>query len=318
MEINQHILERYFAGTASAEEQAQVELYLQQTSTPGLDHFLLQTWHKANPETPVVPIHNKQPKKAWFYGAAAAAVTAIVGMFAWHAQKELPQQPLAQAFDTLYNAQPNVKTVIMPDGSKVWLNRHATLVYATNYNEQKRELWLQGEAYFEVAQNSQLPFKVHAGGVITTALGTSFNIATGNKADGSVQISLLSGKVGISLMDSSSHNYLRVLAPGEMLSFKQGSLLAHATQFNEEEVMDWKNGKLLFEKNTLADVLAKLQGRYGVNIQLNDESLIHRKVSGKFSSSVSLEHVLKSLQFVHQFNYQRTTNGTYIITSIKK
>lgn len=311
------LLEKYFKGTCTAEEAAAVENYLSQESTPELDAYLMGTWQQAAQEaeaattlTPA-PVVKKIGKlyNSWYSAAAVILVIISAGAWLWQSQRDhrLPKIAAVQR-DTIYNAGSNMRLVSMPDGSRIWLNAHALLVYPSNYNDTTRELWLKGEAYFEVAKDDKRPFSVHAGELVTTALGTAFNIATNNKADGSIAVSLVTGKVAVSTTD-----FAYVLAPGEMLVYKKGAPPVPIARFNMQEVLDWKNGKLIFENTTLEDAFAKLQSRYNCKIVLENEQLAKRKVTGSFNANETLEQILTTLQYVHDFSYVRTGNKTYVI-----
>jgi len=317
MHVDKLLLEKYFKGHCTAREAAAVEAYLLQEATPEMDAYLLETWEQSAP-APVTPIPAAGPAavkplyRRW-YSVAAAVLLLIAGAGAWwwQWQQAIMPQALAQQWDTIYNNSRNIRLVSMPDGSRVWLNAHAAIAYAGSYNHASRELWLKGEAYFEVAQAVGKPFRVHVEELVTTALGTSFNIATANRADSSIAVSLLSGKVSVS---TTAFSY--VLQPGQVLLYKKGALPAPATRFNMAETMDWKNGKLIFDNTTLENAFAKLQSRYGRRIVLKDQQLAKRKVSGSFTANETFEQILTTLQYVYGFTYEQSGDGStcYIIS----
>lgn len=214
--------------------------------------------------------------------------------------------PLAQRWDTLRNARSTVKLVVMPDGSKVWLNAYTTLVFGSGYNRGDRELWLEGEAYFEAAKNSSLPFRVHAGGLVTTVLGTAFNIVTGKHTE----VSLLEGKVAVS---DSSVSFTEILQPGQMLSYHADKHLYDMARFDKNKVLDWKNGKLLFDRSPLEEVFAKLERRYGTKITLEYTRIAQKKITGEFNANEPLEDIMANLQYVHRFRCVKAADGSWIV-----
>lgn len=319
MHIDKELLEKYFKGRCTAAEAAAVEAYLLQEATPEMDAYLLETWEQTS-QTPIIPIPAVVPQKVkplyrrW-YSVAAAVLLLIVGAGAWlwQSQQGLQRPALAQQWDTVYNNGRNIRLVSMPDGSRVWLNAYAAVAYSRDYNNQARDLWLKGEAYFEVAQVAGKPFRVHAGELVTTALGTAFNIATANHADSSIAVSLLSGKVSVS---TAAFSY--VLQPGEVLLYKKGVLPAPATRFNTAATLDWKSGKLIFDNATLENAFAKLQSRYGQRIILDDNKLAKRKVSGSFTSNESLEQILTTLEYVYGFSYHLSGDSSAYVVEGKQ
>lgn len=314
MDVDNHLLEKYFKGACTAEEAAAVERYLSQESTPALDAWLMNTWQEAAQETETLTTVSS-PKRIvkthyrWYSAAAVILMLISAGTWLWQSQRKRQQLQIAAVqWDTIYNAGGNVRLVSMPDGSRVWMNTNAVLTYNSDYNNKTRELWLKGEAYFEVTKDDGRPFSVHAGELATTALGTTFNIATGNKADGSIAVSLVTGKVAVR-----TAAFAYVLTPGQMLLYKKGAPPVPIARFNIPEVLDWKNGKLIFENTTLEDAFAKLQSRYNCRIVLENEQLAKRKVTGSFTASETLEQILSTLQYVHRFSYAKNGNNTYVI-----
>jgi len=317
MDVDNHLLEKYFKGACTPEEVAIVEQYLSQESTPAMDAYLMDTWEQAeqatgatgSPSTLPAPRKIVKMYSRWYRVAAAILVIISAGAWLWQSQRG-KQQLIVNAlqWDTVYNYGNNVRLVSMPDGSRVWLNAYAQLAYRSDYNDTTRELWLNGEAYFEVAKDDVRPFTVHAGELATTALGTSFNIATHNKADGSISVSLVTGKIAVSTKE-----FAYVLAPGQMLLYKMGVPPMTVARFNIPEVLDWKNGKLIFENTTLEDAFAKLQSRYDCRIILENKQLAKRKVTGSFNANEPLDHVLATLQYVHGFSYTKTGSRIYVI-----
>lgn len=299
--MDKQLLEKYFKGNCTEQEASAVEAWLSRSDTPLLDEFMMDKWAEVNEPVVMKPkIH-----RAW-YGAAAAAVLGAIAFIAFFWQHGNPQRLLAVKWDTLHNKTNNIQLFTMSDGSEVWLNTHSTLIYQEDYNNKRRELWLNGEAYFKVIKDDQRPFLVHTGGLTTTVLGTEFNIATANKADGSIQVSLIQGKVAV----SGQHDFNKILLPGQMLQYVDGQepqLLA----FGSHEVLDWKSGKVYFDNTLLADALTRLQQRYGCKIVLKDSSIGLKKISGEFKKDMSLEKILSTLAYVHNISFTREKDSTY-------
>lgn len=305
MHINRSLLQKYFKGNCTAEEQFLVEVYLAEEQTPELDELMQQTWKEV--DAPRLKV-----RRLWYFAAAAVAAAAGIFGFFWQSQQgSRPPQQLAANWNTLLNNGSKVRLYIMPDGSEVWLNAHTTVSYTDAYNKTSRELWLQGEGYFKVVANDKKPFCVHTGRLTTTVLGTEFNIATANKADGSIQVSLVTGKVSVTMQ----HAFTKVLLPGQMLSCNGDSLLL--THFEREEVLDWKSGRIVFNKTNLADVLTRLQQHSGYKFILSDSLLAGKKVSAEFKTDMPLEKILSALEYVHNLTCARANDSTYLVTKNK-
>src|SRR5699024_6246890 len=165
-------------------------------------------------------------------------------------------------------------TLQLADGSTVHLNGGSTLYYPEQFTQHKREVRLQGEAFFSVTSNKERPFIVHAGNTVTKVLGTSFNIrAYGDEKK--VRVAVAEGKV-------------RVASAPKETNMKQHSLRAtHITrnqwarysvsgQFmdrgsgNISELIAWKEGRLVFFDNSLAQIARRLEHWYDVDVTVAD------------------------------------------------
>ncbi|SEW20181.1 FecR family protein [Chitinophaga sp. YR573] len=307
MKIDPQILEKYFKGDCTAEEAAMAEAWLEQPETPEVDDWFGQMYALSQP-VKIKKTGNRIYRRLY---SIAAAVAVLLGVCAWLWQSRLQtagKAPLAFNWDTLSNKSNDIKLLSLTDGSKVWLGPHSSVAYANNYNDTSRELSLNGEAYFEVAHNPQRPFSVRTGKLVTTALGTAFNISTANLADGHIQVSLVEGKVSVIAASFSC-----ILHPGQMVQYGENQKTAVPAVFKAKEVLDWKYGKLVFDGMPLKDVFAKLQTRLGCRIIMDSTVSGTRKVSGVFSAGESLENILEAIQYVHGFKIVRLSSNTYEI-----
>lgn len=317
MKISSQLLEKYFKGLCTDEEVEMVEAYLDQEETPEAEAYFMQVSRLAEAE-PTNKETFKGPFLKRFIRAAysvAAAVIVVLSVLAWLWQYPRQRRDLKVAVlsDTIYNNTNTIRLVHMADGSRIWMNAYATIIYNKSYSISNRELWLKGEAYFEVGKEAEFPFKVHTSRITTTALGTSFNIATANKADGAIQVSLVEGRVAVSdTLKGGSFRY--VLEPGQMLEYKDGRQPDAPKAFNTKNTLSWKNYKIIFDHTTLADAFALLESRYNCTITLVDDKLAGKKVSGIFNANQSVSGILETLGYVHKFtSTYEVSNNNYII-----
>ncbi|WP_339924417.1 FecR domain-containing protein [uncultured Cyclobacterium sp.] len=182
------------------------------------------------------------------------------------------------------------------DGTKVWLNSSSQLEFPKKFSNNERSLHLIGEAYFEVKRDSLRPFKVNTDGLMTTVLGTSFNINT--KVLGKIKVSLVSGKVEVSSSETNTP-----LLPGEMLDY-DGLKETHTIgAFDVAKVLAWKEGVLRFQKSTLPQVKAALEEWFGVKIKLQNANGVTWEFSGTYPQQ-TLEEVLESMSYIKGFDYR--------------
>ena len=138
--------------------------------------------------------------------------------------------------------------VVLSDGTKVWMNSGSQLTFPVRFCEDKREVSLQGEAYFEVSEDKTKPFYVQADEVQVHVLGTAFNVMS-YKDDGQVEVALLRGKVSF---DVSEETYL--LKPGEIASWERGNQKTTVRKGDVEAIIDWKVGRFNFEDMPLKEL----------------------------------------------------------------
>ncbi|WP_241684920.1 FecR family protein [Cyclobacterium xiamenense] len=182
------------------------------------------------------------------------------------------------------------------DGTKVWLNSSSEVYFPEKFAGERRLVKLKGEAYFDVVHDSLRPFIVQTDDLMTTVLGTSFNVNT--KESGRTKISLVSGKVNVS-----SRSGQVSLAPGEMLNYDNISASFYVSGFDVSQVLGWKDGVLRFHRASLRDVKEGLEDWYGVEINLKNARGIHWQFSGEYPQQM-LEEVLESMSYIKDFDYQ--------------
>ena len=309
MKIDNSLLEKYFKGNCTDEEVKLVEAYLNQPATPEADVWFEQMYEESA-ATPVVNI-KRTPYRRWYGVAATVAVLISFGAWMLQWQQQSPGRHMTgMQWDTLANPGNDIKLMTMTDGSEVWLAPHSSLIYNQQYNDTSRELWLEGEGYFNVKHDPARPFSVHTRQLKTTALGTAFNIATNNKADGTIEVSLLEGKVSVA-----TSTFSCILRPGQRVAFNNDTSALVPAAFNRQEVSDWRQGKMVFDQTPLEDAFARIQARKGCKIIVDPAFKGKRKVSGTFPASTPVDNILEAMQYVHGFRIEKSGTNTYAIVT---
>ena len=178
-----------------------------------------------------------------------------------------------QSQETLYNeiAIPRGGEfhLTMADGTQVWLNADTRLKYPVNFNGKTREVFLQGEAYFEVAPNAEQPFLVNTTRGCIQVLGTAFNVRDYAEEKKVVTV-LESGKVRYTTAGKQQES--RELRPGFLLEDVEGQHL-HARQVNTRLYTEWRNGKYIFENASVEEIMSTLQRWYNIDVIYADEKV---------------------------------------------
>lgn len=243
----------------------------------------------------------------WLKVAAAVVLVAGAG---WLVSQKIstPAQEIASNV-TIEKSNPTGQksSFVLSDGTLVKLNAESKLVFAENFDDKKREVFLEGEAFFDVKKDPARPFVVHTGQLSTTALGTSFNIEAYN-GESPIKVSLVTGKVKVAHMDSSIDDLL--LDPDEMATFDIGQKRLSRESFDPELVLAWKNQTLYFKDAGLANMTKTLERWYGVSIEVSGKKPIETSFTGKFKDK-SLEYVLDVLS-QNQQNFAYSISGKKI------
>jgi ferric-dicitrate binding protein FerR (iron transport regulator) len=194
-------------------------------------------------------------------------------------------------------------TLTLPDGSKVWINSATIVSYSSDYNVKDRDVYLTGEAYFEVASGNVLPFTVHASDLQVTALGTKFNVKAYSEED-MVMTTLIEGKVS-----TEAGSISRILAPyQEAIYEKAAGTIAVSDVTDQLHAVPWIKNEILFDNDSLADIAVSLERMYNVNVIFADEKVKEYSYTGLIRNN-SLQNVLELIASTSPVDY-RITSGT--------
>lgn len=192
-------------------------------------------------------------------------------------------------FNNIATARGNQYMVVLPDGTKVWLNASSSITFPTAFTEHERRVKVSGEAYFEVAKKTNMPFIVSfAGDGEIEVLGTHFNVNTYND-DAILKTTLLEGSVRIS-----KNKETGILRPGQQAQMKDNAHMKIA-EADIDEVMAWKNGFFSFTDANTQAIMLQLSRWYDIDI--NYEGQTGKQLfTGEIDRSLSLISVLKILE----------------------
>lgn len=205
------------------------------------------------------------------------------------------------------NPRGQKSSVQLPDGSVVVLNAESELRFKDNFGQGHRDIYLEGEAFFEVASDSLLPFSVHSGELITIALGTSFNI--NSYKENWVQVQLATGKVRVS--NTAEGDQAVVLVAGEEVFIGTDKQLIKS-KFDLEKAFPWKEGVLVFERIPFQEVVQVLERWYAAEIKVKNMPPNKVRISGEFKKNTYLKDVLESLGYAYNFDYSIKNKAVFI------
>lgn len=204
------------------------------------------------------------------------------------------EAPNKNAGETVYNTISTPKggtyEILLPDGTRVWLNALSSLRFPTSFAGKERKVEITGEAYFEVAKNKVMPFKVATGNMETEVFGTHFNImAYGDEQ--TINTTLLEGSVKVS-----SNGKSVLLSPDQQARLtKNSNDLTMEKDVDAEAEIAWKTGFFHFNDADISAVMRQLSRWYDVEISYSGNIPTDR-ITGKMSRNFTLSKVLKVLE----------------------
>ncbi|MEN0054636.1 MAG: FecR domain-containing protein [Mucilaginibacter sp.] len=207
-----------------------------------------------------------------------------------YAPNNANNQATNEALNTVTIPRGGQYTIMLPDGTNVWLNSESSLTFPVAFKGSTRKVTLQGEAYFEVTKNKEIPFVVHTDNTDIKVLGTHFNVHA-YKDDNIVKTTLLEGSVRLSSAAAST-----LLTPGE-----QGVtdvINGHITQkkVNLNQVMAWKAGYFIFRDDDIRDIMKQISRWYDVEIVYEGHTP-NVKFGGTYAKSKDINELLKGLEY---------------------
>ena len=235
---------------------------------------------------------------------AAAAVVAAV-LLAGGLTTVLLSKRLAQPV-TVVTQLGERSQVVLPDGTKVWLNSSSSVEYVAPFFSRQRRVKMEGEAYFEVEHDRRAPFVVSTNGLDIEVLGTRFNIRNDDN-EHRVTTVLLEGAV--KAYASGREQASVRLHPAQQLVFDTRT---HAMRLTDcpsaERSINWIDGRFCFEHDTFGEIVAELKRYYNVDIRFMDNRLRDMRFSGNFRVEDGIYHIMSVLQLTYKFNYRIVGN----------
>lgn len=193
------------------------------------------------------------------------------------------------AYNTLETPRGKQYSVVLPDGSKVWLNAASSIIYPTTFTGNAREVKITGEAYFEVVHNDKQPFRVTVAGQTIEDIGTHFNI-NAYADEPKVRTTLLEGSISVVKGDKKV-----IIKPGEQVATKEGDNRLAVTQVNTEDIIAWRNGKFVFDNTDVKTTMRQIARWYDIEVEYQGPVTSH-EFGGEIRRNTNLSNVLAIME----------------------
>lgn len=255
-----------------------------------------EIWDKIiNTESPDRTIRLRRIRNSWM--AAAAVILAIITIGIFFQHDESPKKSTVENISIKHQEN---RLIFLADGSKVILSMGSKLSYPSSFDgKETREVYLEGQAFFDIRHNDRKPFIVHTGNLQTTVLGTAFNIKA-LPGDKEITVSVTRGKVKVTDRDK----VLGVITPNQEIKYNKQQDNSEMKTVKDHHYLDWKSEDLLLDNVTVAEAARVLEEEYKVAITINDPAVSSQRFTATFPGNVSLEQALKSICEFNGLTYQ--------------
>lgn len=328
-QINRELIEKFLAGKCSAEEERLVNLFLKDpaseklledilSANAGKDWIVFENDKSVHPrqqelkksmQERIGPVNTARRRNLLHLRNAAIWIGLILTAMGIYTISYLSNKRGTQvAFVESNNPNGQRSKIILSDSSVVYLGAGSRLKYPENFSGDTRDIYLYGEAFFEVTKEKHKPFTVHTGDVQTKVLGTSFKIeAFKNKP---LLVEVATGKVKVDQVGTDFSRSLAVLTPGQKVLFDHGEIKRETV--DPEEVQDLKEARLTFNNASLNDIAEVLQRWYNVKITFKQHTKSAEKMTLTLDARVPIDKILNVLAAAGHFSYEMK-NGEIVI-----
>lgn len=337
----QELIGRTLAGEAGPEETKELDALLAADSDAMARYQLLQQFWNRH-ETPsqqhiedalhnllrqlqLPPVHTVVPadkpfhiNRYWWRRLGAAAMVIVLVGIAYLYWVNTKKAPGLASLVEKHNARGTKSTITLTDGSKVWLNADSKLQYPEVFSGNLREVYLNGEAFFEVTKNPSRPFIIHLANGTVRVLGTSFNIRAYDNEE-TVETSVSTGKVAFipKYTTPAKKQDTIFITPNNKVRYSPSAHFIKLESTIAAEDKAWTEGKLTFKGITLQEIAIELERNFGKKVTFLDDAPKTYRLTGSFQNN-SLEEIMYYLTQTKDFNYTITNSELLIAVDKEK
>lgn len=306
--MDKEILYRFFDRQATSSEKEELRKWMEESPENREELFREREFHAA------MILSGKNPERGKRTGyryraiirealkiAAAVAITIAAGFY-FMDKKDAGQPMLSITVPPGQRAN-----LTLADGTNVWLNARTELHYPGTFDGPKREVVLNGEAFFDVPRKEGKPFVVHTDKCDIEVLGTQFNVEDYKDSE-DFYTALMQGSVKIT--DNSRENNSLILSPNQLGTLRNGVLISEA--ITDYDYYRWREGLICFKNMGFEQLMERFEKCYGIRIQIDNRKLGNYGFSGKFRISDGIDNALRVLQKDAPYTFERNTDDSVI------
>jgi len=202
--------------------------------------------------------------------------------------------------------------VKLSDGSQIWVNAGSRIIFPNKFSGKKREIYLVGEAYFEVTHDQHKPFLVKTSTVTVQVLGTSFNVSS-YPDDDFVSAVLKEGKIRMAENEAGVFNSSVELSPNQMAVFRKDGNGIKVSQTKHEFYTVWKDGILRFENAEVNSLIIKVERFYNISLELKNPAIGKERITGKLDLNAGMPEVFEYITKMSHTQLKKINAVEYIL-----
>lgn len=316
----------------SAEELAELKKWLANASSQNeVEEWLAENWISTEEsesftliETIFKQIEEYESKHNYRTGLSVARIMKIyqkvaaflliplivAGILGWF----VFQNQSGKLFSETFAPRGQKSQITLIDGTKVWLNSDTKIKYPATFSNKQRDVYLEGEAFFEVSKNAHYPFVVHTSKLEVKVLGTKFNIKAYADED-QIETSLFEGRVNLIVPETGKKKIQeeKELTPGQTLVFNKDENKLQEGKFPKEEIDGWKNNRLIFKDDTFSNLVKKVERWYDVKVVYDEKLFNDRRLTVELFEGERFERLMQIISLTLSVDY-KYEKGEIILT----
>jgi len=314
MKMDFELLYRFFEGLTTEEENKTIKVWLESSPENEKRFYEERKIYDAiilnsnDPDSQTGSISEENEGKSHYripmyikeiVKIAAIVLITVLGSWYFLSNRDVDSNPIAM--QTINVPAGQRLNLTLPDGTNVWLNAKTKIQYPVSFNAKERLVTIDGQAYFEVAKNEDVPFIVKSPQGVVQALGTKFDVLDYSDGDRDFQAMLMEGSVKVHLSDNESESV--ILTPEKKAFLSDGKL--DVVQVDDYSVYQWKEGLISFRNESFENIMKSFEKTYDITIIIEDTKIKNLSFTGKFRIIDGVEYALRVLQRDVNFKFER-------------
>jgi len=265
-------------------------------------------------------IAKSHPGRDWLRVAAAVLfILSVAGAYFAGKGRKRAAEGIGLSYYEVFVPKGQRSQITLSDGSTVWINAESKLRFPNSFGGDTREVWIDGEAFFDIEKDSLRPFYVHTSDLTLKVYGTKFNVKAYGDED-LIETTLVEGSVSFRTNERGddrevflepNHKAIYLKSASEFVSEEitgvsdmpiEPNKLVISNPIEVEPVISWTEGRLVFDNESFGSIAAKLERKYDIQIAITDNNIQNIKYTGVLKN-ISLEQALKAIQLSMPIEY---------------